>query len=211
VRCLAGVPDCCHAPVAPLARRGVPAASPPALTTRRAALPWLARLARVTGAAAVGVAGGSFRSSLSFGCGWRLHLARFEADHDLALDTPCKQLLDVGEQRALLGRDQRNGDAGTARAAGPADPMNIVRGHVRQLEVDDVRQFFDVQATRGNVRRHQDTHRSRLEASQRTRARRLALVAVNRRRLDAGLAQVFRQAVRAALHARENQHLPPVA
>jgi hypothetical protein len=89
--------------------------------------------------------------------------------------------------------------------------MHVIFGNVRQLEVHHVRQFFDVQTARGDVGGHQDAHRAVLEAGQGARARRLALVAVDRGSLDTGLAQVFGEAVGAALHAREHQHLPPVA
>ncbi|EXI89231.1 MAG: hypothetical protein AW11_01742 [Candidatus Accumulibacter regalis] len=89
--------------------------------------------------------------------------------------------------------------------------MDVVLGDVRQLEVHHVRQLLDVQTARGDVGGHQHAHRAVLETGQGTRARRLALVAVDRGGLDAGFAQIFGEAVGAALHAREHQYLFPVA
>ena len=48
-----------------------------------------------------------------------------------------------------------------AGAAGAADAVHVVLGHVRQLEVDDVRQLVDVDAARGDVGRDQHLQRRR--------------------------------------------------
>ncbi|EXI80776.1 MAG: hypothetical protein AW10_01683 [Candidatus Accumulibacter appositus] len=142
---------------------------------------------------------------------WRRRRAGLEAFDDLFLDTPGEQLFDCRQQRPLFGTNQRQRFAGTAGTASAADAMHVVFGNVRQLEVHHVRQLFDVQAAGGDVGGHQYAHRAVLETGQGARARRLALVAVDRGGFDAGLAQILGEAVGAALHAREHQYLLPVA
>ena len=46
-------------------------------------------------------------------------------------------------------------------AAGAADPVDVVLGHHRQLEVDDVGQAVDVQPARGDLGRDEDRDRGR--------------------------------------------------
>ena len=55
----------------------------------------------------------------------------------------------------LVDADQRDRLALRAGAAGAADAVHVVLGHVGQLVVDDVRQLVDVDAARGDVGRHQ--------------------------------------------------------
>ena len=73
-----------------------------------------------------------------------------------------------------------------------------------------MRQLFNVEATGGDVGRHQHADVARLEVRQRTGTRPLALVAVDRRTADAVFVQLFRQVVRAVLGAGKDQHLLPV-
>ena len=65
------------------------------------------------------------------------------------------QLLDLVEQLALLGQDEREGDAVLAHPAGPADPVDVVRRVVGQVEVHDVRDALDVDPAADDVGRHQ--------------------------------------------------------
>ena len=88
--------------------------------------------------------------------------------------------------------------------------MHIVLGHVRQLEVDDVRKLVDIEPARRDVGRDQYADITLLEAGERTRARTLALVAVDRGSREAILLELFCEAVRTMLGAREDQHLAPV-
>ena len=64
---------------------------------------------------------------------------------------------------------------------------------------------------RGDVGRHQHLHLRRLEVGERLEARRLALVAVDRRRLEAVLLELPGEPRGAVLGAHEAQHLPQVA
>jgi hypothetical protein len=97
-----------------------------------------------------------------------------------------------------------------AGAAGAADAVDVVFADVRDFVVHDVRQLVDVDAAGGDVGGHQRADVAALEAGQRLGAGGLALVAVQRHRLDAVLGQEFGHVVGAELGAGEHQHLAPV-
>ncbi|CAB3722382.1 hypothetical protein LMG3441_03947 [Achromobacter kerstersii] len=136
---------------------------------------------------------------------------RGPAFHGLALDRLLDQAFDVLQQLDFAVVDQRDRGAGGACAARAADAVHVVFRHVGQFEVHHLRQLVDVQATGGDVGRDQHRHGAVLEAGQRTGAGGLALVAVDRGGGQAVLDQLFSQAVRAVLRAREDQHLMPAA
>ena len=69
------------------------------------------------------------------------------------VERPLDELLDVGELLALVRAAQRQRVAGRAGAARAADPVHVVLGVERQVEVDDRRQFHDVETARGDVGR----------------------------------------------------------
>ncbi|HPP83755.1 MAG TPA: hypothetical protein PLZ50_09350, partial [Rubrivivax sp.] len=76
---------------------------------------------------------------------------RFEAgDHAPGNGVP-HELLDVVQEALLVQAHERDRLAAGAGAAGAADAVHIVLGHVGQFEVDDVRQLVDVDAARGDV------------------------------------------------------------
>ncbi len=110
----------------------------------------------------------------------------------------------------FIHANQRERFPGCRRTAGTADTVNVIFRHVWQLVVHHVRQLFNVEATGGDVGRHQHADVARLEVRQRTGTRPLALVAVDRRAADAVFVQLFRQVVRAVLGAGKDQHLLPV-
>ena len=114
---------------------------------------------------------------------------------------------DVVEQLQLVDADERDGVAVDARAAGPADAMDVVLGDHRQLEVDDVRERLDVEAARGDLGRDEDREAAGLEVGQRADALRLALVAVDGGREDAVLLELLREPVGAVLGAGEDERL----
>src|SRR5690606_29901751 len=93
---------------------------------------------------------------------------------------------DLAQVLGVVLRHQRRRLAGQAVAAGAADPVNVVLGHHRQVVVDHPRQLVDVDAARGDVGGHQLLDLAGLEVAQRAQALALALVAVDRRGLDAG-------------------------
>src|SRR5512143_1461761 len=61
------------------------------------------------------------------------------------------QLLDVAQIRPLVVGAKRDRDAFGAGPRGAADPVHVALRDVRQVEVDDVADAFDVDAAGGNV------------------------------------------------------------
>ena len=100
---------------------------------------------------------------------------------------------------------QRDRYAIGAGARGAADAMDVGFRHFRQFEVDDVGHAVDVDAARGNVGRHQHARLAGLEIAERALAMALALVAVDGAGRHAGFIENFRDAIGAALGAREDE------
>src|SRR5581483_6936987 len=109
--------------------------------------------------------GGVERGGLETG---HLDLRDFDAD----------QLLDRIDQRAVRRRGEREGMAGLAGTAGSANAMDVVLGRERHVEIEHMAHVDDVEAARGDVRRHQNLDLALLEALQRLHARGLAHVAM---------------------------------
>jgi len=78
-----------------------------------------------------------------------------------------EELLDVPHEWCLVDADERDGLAIDAGPARPADAVDVILGHHRELEVDDVRQRVDVDAAGGEVRRHEDRDAAGLEVAER--------------------------------------------
>ncbi len=78
--------------------------------------------------------------------------------------------------------------AGTRRAA---DAVHVILGHMRHVEIDDLRQFPDVEPARGDFGRNQRREFSSLEVSKCACPRSLTLVAVNRRGADSGALELL--------------------
>src|SRR5690606_31286732 len=139
----------------------------------------------------------------------RTRRGRHETGRFGTLDATLDQALDAGQQPGFLAVDQRDRSTRGAGAAGTADAVHVVFSDVRQFEVHHLRQLVDVQTARGDVGRDQHRQLAVLEIAERTRARRLALVAVDCGRRDAVLLQILGELVGAVLGPREHQHLFP--
>ncbi len=113
---------------------------------------------------------------------------------DLDRDLRPEERLDLPEQLRLVDADERDRVAVHPGPGGPADPVEVVLGDHRQLEVHDVGQRVDVDPARGDVGRDEDRHPAGLEVGQRADPLRLALVAVDRGRRDAVPARAARPA-----------------
>src|SRR5258708_14819662 len=137
-------------------------------------------------------------------------VAAIEAIHAANLDLLVDEPLDGAEQRAVLGRHERERFAGGAGRPGASDAMPVILGHVRRVEVDDVRELLDVEAARGDIGGDQDLHLAGLEVLEGANARALALVAVDRVGVDAVALQLRGEAVGAVLRLAENEDLIPV-
>ena len=86
------------------------------------------------------------------------------------------------EQVELVDAHERDRVALHAGSAGSADPVDVVLGLRRELEVDDVRQAVDVEAASRDLGRDEDVDPAFLEVVERADALALGLVAVDRRR-----------------------------
>jgi hypothetical protein len=84
--------------------------------------------------------------------------------------------------------------------------MHVVFGHVRQIEIDDVRHPVDIDAAGGNVGGDKHAGLSVAKTGERAFALRLGFVAVNAGRLDAGAGQVKHDAVGAMLGSGKDEH-----
>ena len=102
----------------------------------------------------------------------------FRQRQQLGLDPG--QPLDVAQIGPLVIGAEADRHARCAGARGAADAVDILLGHVGQLEIDDVADARDVDAARGDVGRDQDLRLARLELAERALALRLALVAMDR-------------------------------
>ncbi|CNT66157.1 Uncharacterised protein [Salmonella enterica subsp. enterica serovar Bovismorbificans] len=111
----------------------------------------------------------------------------------------------------LVNTDQRQRLASCRRATGTANTVYIIFRHVRQFIVDHVRQLFNIQTTRRNIRRHQHANIAGFKIGQRAGTCALRFITVDRRAANTVFIKLFRQMVRAMLGAGEDQHLLPVA
>ena len=112
-----------------------------------------------------------------------------EAGVVLAGDHRADRLLDVAKLIVLFGREQRERRAALSRTSRPADAVDVVLGHVRQVEVDDVGDAVDVDAAGNDVGGDEYLVLAALEAVERLLALRLRAVAVDGRPADAVLAR----------------------
>src|ERR1017187_8332325 len=134
-----------------------------------------------------------------------------ELRHRDARQTLADRTLDLAEIRLFLGCDEREGVARQLGARRAAHAMDVVLGDVRDVEVHDVREGFDVDAACRDVRRDEDLELSVLERGECLRALRLAAVAVNALARHAVARQLVREAVRAVLRAREREYALEIA
>jgi len=65
-------------------------------------------------------------------------------------------VLNSAELPAILGRQQRDGDALSSSPPGSADPVDINLGIIGQVEIEDVGDIVDVESTGGDIGGHQN-------------------------------------------------------
>ena len=96
------------------------------------------------------------------------------------------ELLDVAQVGSFLVAAERDRNAGRTGTRRSADAVDIVFGHIRQLEIDDVRHAFHIDPARGDVGGDEHSAAARAETGERAFALRLRFVAVNGGGFDAG-------------------------
>ncbi len=119
-----------------------------------------------------------------------------------------RQLLDIAQVLALIGCTQSNGDTARTGTRRAPDPMHVALRNIRQLEVDDVSDFIDVDAARRNVRRDEHARETLAEAVEGRLTLALALVAMDRVNADPHVLDRRRDTIGPTLRARENDHAP---
>ena len=118
---------------------------------------------------------------------------------------PADRPFDRAKIGFLLRRHERERVAGQLGASGAADAMDVVVGHGRHVEVDDVAERLDVDAPRRDIGGDEHAILSALEAAQRFHPLRLRAVAVNARGGELVMQQVIGKPVRAVLGPREDE------
>src|SRR5258705_3125178 len=117
--------------------------------------------------------------------GWGAPIAGVLAGRDRHPD----ELLDVAQERPLLGLAKRDRDSFRAGTRGAADAMHVALRNVWKIIVDDVADAVDVDAARRDIGGYQRSHVARPERCQHALALVLRLVAVDRLGSEAGLGQ----------------------
>ena len=103
----------------------------------------------------------------------------FKTRHDNLVKTFLGRALNRLKQEHFLRSHKGDGMTTLAGPAGTPDPMHIIFGHVRQIEIDHVGKLLDIDAAGSDVRGHQHADTSIFEPLQRSGTSPLALVAMN--------------------------------
>lgn len=130
-------------------------------------------------------------------------------DLDL-LDLLLQKTLYSAEELLLFSGDQGDRLSFVSRATGPPNAVHIILRNMGQIVIDYMGELIDVESPGCDVRRHQHPDLFRLEVGEGLGPSGLALVAVDRRRVQAVSPQLLREAVCPVLSAREDQDLSPV-
>ena len=107
---------------------------------------------------------------------------------------------------ALIRGAEGDRRAVEARPARAADAVDVRLRHLGNVEVDDVRKLFNVDSSRGNIRRDQHAAAALLKGRKSSLPGPLRFVAVNRLCREARAGQIARHAVGPVLRSGENEH-----
>src|SRR5690606_32518012 len=144
---------------------------------------------------------GGLLAPFGLGLGFR----RWRAEGILHLrDLARDQFLDLLEIFRLVRETDRHRLAGTASAAGAADPVDVVLGMDRHVEVEDVADARDVEATGRDIGSHEKLELAVAEAVEDARAHRLVEVAMQCAGVEPVLPEGFRDDIDVALAVAED-------
>jgi hypothetical protein len=121
----------------------------------------------------------------------------------MSVDLLARGLLDLAQQVLLARRHEQNGLALTAGAARTADPVDVGLGVVRDVEVDHEADALDVEASGGDVGRHEDVHTTVAERLNGALTEVLGNVTVDGRGLEAPSAKLLGDFLRLLLGPHE--------
>src|SRR5678816_3343522 len=134
-----------------------------------------------------------------------------EAGHGDAWQRTPDRAFDGAEVALFLRRDEGERIPGRVRPRRSSNPVDVVVGYARHIEVHDVAELLHVDPARDDVRRDQDLELAVLEPVERHRALRLRAIAVDARHRHAALFQHFGEPVRAMLRSREDDDILEIA
>ena len=117
----------------------------------------------------------------------------------------CDEPFDVAEVRLLLGVAERVCGTTVSSPACSPDAMHVSFRDVRQIDVDYIFEFVNVDASRGDVGGDQHSRLPRFEVAKCALAGVLGLVAVNRLGGDIVFREKTGHLVRSVLGSREDQ------
>ena len=123
-----------------------------------------------------------------------------------ALKFGISRLANVFQVTALILAAKTDGNAVRSGARGAPDPVDILLGHIGQIEIDHMAHARNINPACRHIGRNQNRRFGALELVQCALALRLALVAMDRVRLNPALAELFHNSVRAVLGAGKDQN-----
>ena len=104
-------------------------------------------------------------------------------------DMPASDPLDIAQELTLLAVAERNRLSAGTGARRPADTVDVAFRHIRQVEINDVRDAVDIDSARRDIGRHQNANGAVLESLESPLASALRFVSVNGGRSDARVLQ----------------------
>ena len=120
-----------------------------------------------------------------------LRFAEFIQARPVPVDLALDEVFDLGDVFAVVGGDEGEGGAEASGASGAADAMDVIFRMGRHVEIKDVADIGNVEATRRNVGTDEDVHRAILEGVERSHAGRLVHVAMQGANRKAMLVQAL--------------------
>ena len=130
-----------------------------------------------------------------------MKLPRCPLDLNVSLD----QLFDGSKLGSLIACAKGDRRSRRTRSSRTADSVHVDLGNVGEVDVEDMRDAVDVQASRRDIRRHQHRDPPRLELVEYSLTLGLALVAMDCRGKETGTLEIPHHLVGAVLRSREGE------
>jgi len=124
----------------------------------------------------------------------------------LSQNAATDETFERSQRSVVFRRNKTYRIADGVRATGASDAMNIILRVHWEIVVHHMRDPIHVDATGGDVRRHQDTHRAGFEILQRAQPLVLRAIGMDRARSDSAAFKTARKLIGAALGPDEHQN-----
>ena len=115
------------------------------------------------------------------------------------------QFFNTSEHQDLTHIAKRQRNPRRLRSRGATDPVDITLGIVRQFVVDDMRDPFDIDSTRHDIRSHQNPDPASIESSKAALPSVLTFIRVDSVGGNPAARKMPQNAVRTMLRARKHQ------